>query len=65
MKRLKIPARASTSRCRSKMAPEWWFALAEAAEENHDPDNYDGRGWDDLTDDEQAEAIDEQMYGMA
>ena len=47
------------------MAPEWWFANMEAAEDNHDPDLYDGRDWDDLTSDEQEEAINDQLFSAA
>lgn len=44
------------------MGPDWYFNAAEAAEENHDPDEYEGREWDELTDQEKDEAILNQIY---
>lgn len=47
------------------MAPEWWVEAALAAEESHDPDLYEGRGWDSLDWHEQEAAIYEHLYGVA
>ena len=44
------------------MAPEWWFRAMEAAIESHDPDEHEGREWDELTEAEQNEAIEDQIY---
>lgn len=47
------------------MAPEWWVEAQLAAEENHDPERYEGRAWDDLTWEEQEGAIYEHIYAVA
>lgn len=44
------------------MSPDWYFAAAEAAEANHDPDEFDGREWDELTDEEKHEIIIDSIY---
>lgn len=44
------------------MGPDWWLNAAEAAEENHDPAEYEGREWEELTDQEKDEAILAQIY---
>lgn len=39
------------------MAPEWWEAAYLRAMSEHDPDEYGGREWDELTDDERTLVI--------
>jgi len=39
---------------------EWYENAVEAAEENHDPEYFDGREWDELENWEREELIDEQ-----
>lgn len=38
------------------MGPDWYFSASERAEENHDPEDYDGREWNELTDEEKDAA---------
>lgn len=47
------------------MGPDWWVEAAFAAEEAHDPDDYDGRSWDELTAQEHEDAINEVIYSVA
>ena len=47
------------------MGPDWYFDASERAEENHDPEDYDGREWDDLTDEERDKATLEAVYDIA
>lgn len=47
------------------MGPEWYFDAAEACEESHDPADYDGREWNELTPKEQEAAIEEHIWGYA
>ena len=44
------------------MSPPWYERAAEAAEENHDPAEYEGREWEELTDEERNEAVLDQLY---
>lgn len=39
---------------------EWYENAVEAAEENHDPECFDGREWDELENCEREELIDQQ-----
>lgn len=39
------------------MGPEWWVDAAEQAEDQHDPEAYGGREWEELTDAEVSEAV--------
>lgn len=39
------------------MAPEWWEAAELQAISEHDPDEYGGLGWDQLTDEQRTRAI--------
>lgn len=47
------------------MAPEWWVEAQFAAEDEHDPDAYGGREWAELSEGEQADAINEHLYAVA
>jgi hypothetical protein len=47
------------------MGPDWYFDASERAEENHDPDNYDGREWEELTDEEKDEATMDRITDLA
>lgn len=47
------------------MAPNWWFEAMENCAENHCAEDWEGREWEDLTDKEQMDAIDEHIRGMA
>lgn len=39
------------------MAPEWWEVAELQAVSEHDADEYGGREWDQLTDDQRTRAI--------
>lgn len=43
------------------MAPEWWLMALNLAESFHDPDEFEGREWTDLTEDERENAIQEAV----
>lgn len=47
------------------MGPDWYFAAYESAEANYEPEENDGREWDDLTDDERHELAMDEIYGRA
>lgn len=44
---------------------EWYEAAYEQAEEEHDPADYGGREWHELTDEERNDAVYEGIYGRA
>ena len=39
------------------MSPHWWDVAQLQAMSEHDPDEYGGLDWDDLSDDQRARAI--------
>ena len=39
------------------MSPHWWELAQLQAMSEHDPDEYGGLDWDDLSDDQRARAI--------
>ena len=39
------------------MSPHWWQVAQLQAISEHDPDEYGGLGWDELSDDQQERAI--------
>lgn len=43
------------------MAPEWWIVALELAQASHDPDEFGGREWADLTEDERENAVAEAV----
>jgi hypothetical protein len=40
------------------MTPEWYFRAMEQAEYEHDPRDYDGREWEELSEEEKEKEID-------
>jgi hypothetical protein len=44
--------------------PDWYELAAEQAVDNHDPADYEGRGWDQLTDAERNEIIIEYVLSL-
>lgn len=47
------------------MGPDWYFAAEEACEEEHDPAEYGGREWCQLSDEEREKAIEDYIWGCA
>lgn len=47
------------------MSPDWWEMAMELAQEDHDPDEYDGREWDELSVEEQEIGIAEALDALA
>ena len=47
------------------MGPDWFLAAYESAEANYEPEENDGREWEDLTDDERHDLALEEIYSRA
>lgn len=43
------------------MGPEWYYEAYERAIENYDPEEHDGRDWEELTDEEQQFEIEKEI----
>ena len=44
---------------------DWYENIEEYVADNHDPEEYEGRDWCDLTDEEQQEAIRDRIESLA
>lgn len=44
---------------------DWWEQAYEACADNHNPEEWDGREWEDLTDDERNDAINDHIFARA
>lgn len=47
------------------MGPDWWVDALEVAEEQHDPAEWGGREWSELSADEVDRAVSEVVLGAA
>ncbi len=43
------------------MGPEWYYEAYERAIDNYSPEEYDGRDWDELTEEEQQAEIENEI----
>lgn len=43
------------------MGPEWYYEAYERAIDNYCPEDFDGKDWEELTDEEQQEIIDKEI----